>query len=311
MPLQHTFGPHYLKRTRIFIDPDERTTDSKDQFEFVLPLDNLYENVAAIELVNYNIRGSLQTTFVEQQERFPGNNIVDISLTDVATNLQVLDFSVVLSPAGYKNVEEMAKDLTLQFNTQMDAQGHAFFNSSNNVFWTITENTSVNAYNVDHTLDFKIEENLVADTIQATFLFASGTNRDNNASLPLGFTNEDTAVFTVAPTTYYTPQPQFRPELFTFRYVDISIREFPELKPVARVYLTDKEYYSKGNTTVAAVRLLTEPVKEMEEMRVVITLPGGRKPPIEVCSGVDLTFDLIQVSNEVRIPSWTNQLLGY
>jgi hypothetical protein len=311
MPLQQVYGPHYVKRARVFIDPDDRDTRSKDQFDFVAPLDNLYEHVTAIELVNYNIRGTLQKTFVEEENKFPGNNVVDIHLEDVATGLEVLDFAVTINPAGYTTADDMAAALTLQFNAQMDAQAHLFFNSSNSVFWTITENTSVNGNNVDQALDFKIEENHTAGTVQANFLFSSGANKRNNASLPLGFDEVDTSVFTVGATTYYTPQPEYRPEFFVFRYMDINIKEFNEFKPLARIFLTNENLYTKCETTVSGTRILTEPVKHLQEMRIKITLKGGRKPPIEICSGVDLTFDLLQISRETQVPSWTQQLFKY
>jgi hypothetical protein len=302
MPLQTVRGPHYIKRSRIFINPDDRiVTQSKDQFDYTIALDTLYENVTSIELVNYNIRSSLQKTFMEEDGRLPANNLVDLHLEDVATGLEVLDFSVEIPPVGYNDATTMATALTTLFNDQMDAEGHAFFNTTNTVVWTVAVNIDINVSDIDQALTFTIEEGGTPNTIIRDFLFATGENTKNNASVPLGFPMDlDSSI-----------EPTFRPELFPFRYVDVFIKEFNEHSPVARIFLTNDVLFVKKRTTVANTRLLTEPRRRLEEMHVQMYLPRKRKPPIEVCDGVDLVFELLQISPEPHIPSWVDQQLKY
>ena len=315
MPLQTVVGPHYIRRVRIYVDPDLRDPNrSVDQFEFLLPLDNLYEKVASIELVSYNVRRSIQRTFMAQVGTGPaGNNIVDIHMEDVATGLEVLDFALVIEEADYVNGADLAAALTTQLNTQMDAQSHAFHNTGNTVVWTVTFDPDPNILGMDDALVFLVEEGAVADTVQANFLFSSGRNSSSNAAKVLGFTEDDTLVFASGGNTFYNPVPTHTPVLTPFRYLDVFIKEFSELLPVGRVWLTPPETHFFPEVSLAhdTILLNSAPKHRIEELRFDLRLPNGRKPAAEICAGIDLVFDLLLISHEHHIPNWVQQRLEY
>lgn len=314
MPLQssHAHGKEYIRRVRVYVDPDERDRGaSRSQFSFIFPLKNIYENVIACELVDYTVRSRLQRTFVEETGGLPGNNMVDIHMEDVATGLEVLDFTLVIPPETFT---APLASLTSLLNTQMDAQGHAYHNTGNGVVWTVTTLDTQNAKGQDGALQFKVERLATPDTIEASFLFGSGTNRRNSAAAVLGFEpGVDTAPFTDAlGTTWYYPVPDYTTTVTPFRHLNVFVREFPELAPLATIALTSTTDYSVNRQeTPHNTRLLTEPVATLDQLRVDLTLPDGRFPTTEQCGAVDLVFDLLMLSPETSVPRWLKQQFKY
>lgn len=313
MPLESTGAPgeQYIRRVRIHVDPDERDrTRSKSQFSFLYPLNNLYEKVIGIELVDYNVRSGIQRTFVEREGQIPGNNKVDIHMEDVATGLQVLDFTLTIPS---ETLSDPLNNLSGYLNDQMDAQGHAFHNTGAGVLWTVTTETDPNPLGQDSTLQFQVEAGAVANTIEANFLFGTGANVGDSAAEVLGFpAGVDTAVFVDATgTIQYYPIPTHQPTAYPFRYLTVNVREFPELKPLATIFLTDNTSYSLSREGMHRTRLLHDPVKRMEEMRIDLTLADGRSPVTEFCSGVDLVFELLLVAPETTVPGWVEQQFRY
>lgn len=310
MPLDHgsSAGEQYLRRVRIMVDPEERDFDrSEDQFDFVFPLNNTYEHVASIELVDYNVRQTLQTWFTDV---VPANNWVDIYVEDVATGLETLNFSVEFTPSvrdGVRTLVDLALQIQTELNQQMDAQGHAYFNTANAVIWRVDASELGNVNGVAGALIYSIRIGPVPDTIIANFLFGTGANRHRSAARIMGFTDEDTAVFTVGVTTYYNPVPNFIPVMVDDRYLDVIVHQAEEYKPLARIYLTDDTNFERQKLAVKRTRFLTNSIKRLQELSISLRLPGGRKPIYTVGKGVDLIFELLLVASENHVPEWLNQ----
>lgn len=313
MPLQASNPYHgeYIRRVRLHVDPDERDrTRSPSQFSFLYPLKDEYEKVVACELVDYNVRTRLQRTFVERTGDYPGNNHVDIHMEDVATGLQVLDFTLVIPP---ETLTAPLDNLSTLLNNQMDAQGHAYHNTGNGVLWTVTTLATANAKGQDGALDFKVERGATAGTIQATFLFGSGPNTRDSAAAVLGFEpGGDTAPFVDSTgTTWYYPVPQYVTTPIPFRYLNVNIREFSELAPLATIFLTNTTDYSLTREGMHRPRLLVKPARNIYELRIDLTLPDGRYPTPEQCGAVDLVFDLLLLAPESNIPDWVEHEFQY
>ena len=286
----------YIHRQRICVDPDQRDrVRSKSQFSFVLPLEASLEYVVGCELVDYNVRSSLQQTFFAAEPGFPGNNMIDVHMEDAATNAEVLDFTVVIPPGTALT----AANLTTLFNDQMDAQADIFHNTANDVVWAITQEAELNSLNQDNAFQFLVQENGGADTIEATFLFSSGANSANSAAAVLGFDQADT--------TGTVPIPPYQPNTTPFRYLEVRIAEFRELDPVGVIFLTDDASYSLSREGMTRARLLQEPERFLRELRVELTLPDGRTPNPAVISGVDLVLELLVLAPEPAIPRWVQQ----
>lgn len=286
------------------MDPDERDMSrSESQFSFLYPLKDEYEKVVACELVDYSVRKRLQRTFVEATDGKTGNNLVDIHMEDVATGLQVLDFTLVIPPETFTSPIDI---LTSYLNTQMDAQAHPYHNTGNGVVWSVTTLATTNANGIDGALNFNVELASTPGTIAVSFLFGSGANAANSAAVVLGFEpGVDTPLTTDGPVPSYvtTPTP--------FRYLNVTIREFDEHKPLATIFLTDTEDYSLTREGMHRPRLLTAPTRDLYELRVDLTLPDGRYPTPEQCGAVDLVFDLLLLAPESSVPAWVNHQFLY
>ena len=310
MPLEH--GAHgskdtYLKRVRIPVNSELRESTSNSQFDFVFELPSTYEHVASIELVDYNVSHSHQRTF---RDIAPANNTVTVHLASTAGAPQSLTFKVTFTPYTRDTaptITELATQLTSEFNEAMDAQTHAYFNSTDTP-WVITEKVTTNVMGVCNALDFYIFDITNTLPVAATFLF--GSVPTDSAAMVLGFTDSDTSVFTVDGTTYYYPIPSFIPTLVVDRYMDIFIDQFPELRPLARIFLTDDTNYTSSLMAIKDVRLLTTPVPRLEKLTIRLRLPNNRIPMSYIAKGVDLVFELLLVSSENELPLWVDQQLA-
>ncbi len=309
MPLEH--GAHgsketYLKRVRVAVDSELRASGS--QFDFTFELPSTYEHVASIELVDYNVSHSHQRTF---RDTAPANNCVTVHLESTSGPPEELTFKVTFSSQTRDTAPttaEFASQLTSEFNAAMNAQSHSYFNIAGDVVWTITEQVTTNVMGVCNALDFLIYDNNNGIPVAATFLF--GSVPADSAAMVLGFTDADTSVFTIGGTTYYYPVPSFIPTLVVDRYMDVFIGQFPELHPVARIFLTDDTNYTSSLLAIRDVRLLTTPVPRLEKLSIRLRLANNRIPLSYIAKGVDLVFELLLVSSETQLPSWVNQQLA-
>lgn len=310
MPLEH--GAHgrdetYLKRVRLAVNSELRESASNSQFDFVFELPSVFEHVASIELVDYNVSHSHQRTF---RDTAPANNSVTVHLASTSGAPQSLTFKVTFSSQTRDTaptISELASQLTSEFNAAMDAQAHAYFTTAGTP-WEITELVTTNVMGVCNALDFHIYDNINNLPIAATFLF--GSVPAGSSAVVLGFADADTSVFTLGGTTHYYPVPSFIPTLVVDRYMDVFIDQFPELHPVARIFLTDDTNYTSSLLSIRDVRLLTTPVPRLEKLSIRLRLPNNRIPLSYIAKGVDLVFELLLVSSENQLPPWVNQQLA-
>ena len=296
----------YLKRVRIAVNSELRDSiNSRDQFDFIFPLSSVFENIASIELVDYNISGSHQRTF---RDVAPVNNTISVTLGTVSG--PVLNFDVTLTPQTQSTPytqAQLAAQLTIDLNTAMDATGDAYYNTA--VFeWVVTTLATTNAKGVANALNFAVVDTHTVVEVGATFNF--GQPPIGGAAVVLGFPDENTSAFTVGATVYNYPVPSFAPTLIVDRYIDVFVGEFIEHSPVARVFITNDTDFKRNKWSVQAPRLLTDPIRRLDKLSVRLTLPGGRKPLRYIKGGIDLIFELLIVSNEATLPPWLIQTLA-
>ena len=191
MPLFKNDRRAYIRRRRIFVDSDLRLPRSNSEFDFIVPLDNLLENVVSIELVGYNIKMDIQQTFVSATAatiRTPatsGNNIIDVFMDDFATSSHPLSFSVMIPPRNYTSVAALATDLTPLLQAAMIAEATISDAYWLPAIWSATTST------IGEQIYIVYAVTGVVDTV-AVFKFGTGLNRDNSGGGQLGFyTNED------------------------------------------------------------------------------------------------------------------------
>lgn len=326
----------YLRRARLFVNTEERDMiRSKDQFEFVLPLDNTYEQVVSIELVDYAISKKHERYF--RREGLQNNQII-IYLEDKATHTHTLRLTVTIPSHDSTGswVEDVSLMVQTQINNALDACGDAYY--AGNTRFVVTCEDKDLYLGVPRKFIFACEYiGYGFNMIDVSFLFAE---TPNSMAKLLGFEEENITSTTFVrepftptmpdpmgveqpspPTiTVCAPVPSHLPTLTIDRYLDVSIREFPELTPVARLSLThDLEFanvnpfvlYKRNFRAVKGVRLLREPVRRLSQLSVDIRLPNGQKPPLTVHKGVDLVFDILMIAKEQQIPAWMRQVMAY
>lgn len=321
MPLYTNVHKAYVRRKRIFIDSDERDfSRSRSEFDFVIPLDNLLENVVSVELVDFSIKRDLQQTFIEETEDGYGNNIIDVYMNDIATETNPLYFTVTIPPRNYTLLTELATDIQDLLNAAVVATGDAYWIARP---WLVTVNTSpisgIDTGGPDDTLLIQVFDP-TADI--GRFLFQSGANHRNNASVPLGyFDGVDTNVTLLyrptgggATTLIGNPVQNQAAKLSPFRFMDVNIQQVPELQPLARISLDEGYLLSKTEQVDARPRMMTNPIKRMDEMHVICTIGADeqKRPPLSRSrGGIDLVFDVLVIAQEERVPSWMQQEFIY
>ena len=331
MPLYNINTPHYLNRRRIFIDTDLRDPEmSINQYDSVYRLDDLYQKVQSIELVAFNVPRAIFPTFVERQTHEDGtdntgNNLIDIRLRDVPLT-QELVFTVTIPPSYFKTATELSTVLGPLIESTMDAQGDAFFNTGAGVAISLFVDTTTSP-NEKIIYNSAIGGN--STIISMEFLFETGTNVADSAWKVLGFIkNQDAGGYDVDTGGFITndPLPSRAVLLQPYRYIDISIEEFPELSPIARIFVTDESITSdtaflsgqppanaSSYNRLKGPRLLSSnPLRHIDTFHLRIRFEGNVRPLPEFDHlGMDFTFDMLILSPEQAIPCWVEQRLAF
>lgn len=309
MPLQALDAQSYIRRTRLLVNSDQRATSSNSQFDFVFELPSPFEKVIGLEMVGYNMKRDVQQTFYPDQGFFKGNLFIDVYM-DRANALDTpYYFTIELAPRDYTDLADLQADLQAALNDTMDAGGHPTFNTGF-ISWTVTSATTRGVTMIYYELN--------NSSYFGQFLFGSGPNAHRSAAKVLGFVEGvdsnayveyDAGLFGTG--FYNTPQTTSFVALAPWRYIDVHIDEFPELKPVARIPFFDATTTLYERSDASAPRLLEQPVKRLDSMRFRLTLPDGRPPLERSLGGYDLVFDVLTLSPETGIPAWVQQKLVY
>ena len=321
MPLIDLDRPLYIRRDRFYVDSEARTANSRDLFDIEIDLDKRYENVQSVEVSDYNFTRDISPVFIAKTQTANGNNLLDVRMINTL-GPETIEFTVVFDPERrYTDENDLTTDVLTQLNDQMDAQGDPFFNTANNVTWSYNT-AAVGGFGPGAlfiSMKLQITGAVGADT-QGFFLFGSGPSRGNTPARIFGFDEEDTIVLTSLPpplsgiTITNGPTSYHLGFLHPFRYVDVFIREseasFLRDVPTARVFVGDEGYIFTRETT-SRPRLYTNPLHYADALHIKLRLEGDRVPPELSTVGWDLGLDILQLSNEPKIPSWVDQKLIY
>lgn len=258
-----------------------------------------------------------------------GNNMLDVRLTDGALN--TLTFPVTLPVGRYRLIASLVADLPGIIEAAMDAAGDATFNTGNNVAMAAALNTVATAASTATTRDFLFLTSDISGNVASVameFLFASGDNKDSSAWKVLGFEKGKDVGGTASGAATNDPFPTRAATLVPVRFVDVFVDEFPEFQPLQRISLVDNTTpYSFANSVAASLvpvadgaqtrqwidnrtRVLSSfPVRKIRAITVRMEFEGGVLPLAEFDRDFDLTFDLIVLSPEQKVPVWVDQVL--
>lgn len=113
-------------------------------------------------------------------------------------------------------------------------------------------------------------------------LFRTGEHADESAGAILGFEKEDYASTVISDdgtiVTYQITSPN-QVILNPYRYLDILIDQVLEFVPLFRTYVDEENVIRKQEVGTRS-RLLTQPIRKLDELTFRIRLPGGLKPRV-------------------------------
>lgn len=319
-------GPHYVKRTLVFVNSYDRVPSaSVDGYEFTWALEEEIQQVFSIELVQYSIPRNVVSTYLGQVDTFrairegvttlantQSNMVVDMKLVD-ETGTQSVILTGTLDPlpgtglsysGGRLNLPEEIRQATFDMlSVALSNSTHPLLNNTN--------------YNIEVVLD---DNNIMTITAPNQFaltyanvelLFGSGPNRLKQSSVPMGFppfqdTGSGMAVNNLG------ALGSFAVNLHPFRYLDVSIREANEFKPVARIYALDEDQddYVNPCDLPKRCRIMEKPIRNMKTMGIKIRGERGLNLSFYGQTGIYLTFELLSIAQVPKVPSWVIQRLN-
>ena len=323
-------GPHYIKRTLIFVNSDERDpNESEDNFTFTYDLQEGLQQVFSLELVQYHMNRAVTPTLLGQLDQFDvfrtglviripqnSNMMVDfLFLDDTLTNelrfFSTLDpgiFFLSVFPWGGLPLSVPALWIAFIFDVLFRyaaaAVGDPIFGGG--------------AYLPEASIDenFLVKwilpnQNVIPTTYGTiNFLFKTGPNRDNQMSIPIGFKpNLDQYADLTDPQR--ANRSPFTANVRPFTYVDVHLREASEFRPWARIYTLDEQTnnYFQPATTPHRARILKAPIRNMRNLHFEIRTRGGRKLTQLANVGTDLTIEALSIAQVPKVPLWVQQRL--
>ena len=308
MPLQNEKSEkNYTKISRVYTNSSERE-EGGNLYSYRIKLANEVQFVTGIELTSYNLPNEISPSFVAENGSFTGANMVDFYLWDDSSDYSE-QFTVEFPEKKYVYSNSLDESNSY-IDVLADLMGDAI--STSPVFGDAGPfNLTWNPY-----LDAANRTVLGLNTtgsVRWGFTFASGPNSSNTAAYVMGFELADYDSDYNDPDTviYNSITSPNATNLTPYRYVDISLEEARELRPLSRIYVTSDPFYgiTRNEINVTRTRLLSsEPVRILRHLTITITLEGGRPPPANSGSlPHDLGFTIFSLANEETVPDWLKQ----
>jgi hypothetical protein len=309
MPLQTLPSRNYLRCERIHVNSNDRSDQSKSAFDFVVPLDQLYEKVVAFELVSWNVPYATAPCIFSETRLTSPNNLLDVRLTDVPSVVGSRTFAVEMHEAGYATVEDLAIDLENQLMWHMDAEDFEYHTEGAGAVDPVRFRVTHEDGKLNVTSQMRAGAVFVDNSMSVEFLFTSGPNAGSTPATVFGFTTEADTLISTSP-LILGPVSTFPVILSPFRYIDVFLKDVPELKPMARIPLSG-DLYATENHNTNSFRLLTQPIRNIQELHIQLTMVNGADPEPVTTNGFDFVFDLLLLDPNNCVPTWIQQQLAY
>lgn len=341
MPLKFVNTPHYIRRTRVFVDSAQRNTlRSRGPFDYTFDVDEEIQNVVAIELVGWNFNSLYASTFLGRYNTTAPTSAGDIvrSVTPALHTFDILieDENSVESIILQADMEQIVPTLipisqalyALNDRTDVRSITGLYFQF---VFVFLFLNSGLTITPIDTTM--RIEESSTGqlemmffrtagpfEPMPSFFMFKSGPTADDNAGKSLGFIETtDTTLPALTTTTgigsgtNYVATSEFLINQQPLRYVDVTVKEVEEdFTPLARVYLnriTDVNEYIRPSNEGMNTRLLTNPVRRLDRLSINVTIGDNYRLSENIPQSHQLTFDVLSIAQIPSVPTWLSQRL--
>ena len=321
-------SPHYIKRTRVFVNSAEAVEDeSIDNYRFSFPLDEELTDVIGIELVGYQFFRVITPTFLNDLDLFKylkfgtvqrtselSNTLYDIELT-TPDGLNQLVFTGDMSQAvvffitfplsgryvgnGFSQQTEL-----LTFFNVFDV--YARYALANDPVLNDTDFPLAPIRNAHRQVEWILTDAGTSEMGTVRFLFGTGPNKLSQASIPLGYLSD---LDTIPEADTKGALAPFRPNPSPWRHLNLFLKEAEDLQPVARIYPGDDKFpgNSRPYKFPSQTRILKKPVRSMRRMRMELKLDNGRTPAFLGDKGIDFTFDVLSLSQTQKVPEWMRQ----
>ena len=315
MPLLDLDRPLYVRRDRHYVDSDQRSPASRDEFDIITTLPKRFENVQSIEVVNYNIPADIGVTFFAKTNSSRGNNLLDVRLTTDAVAPPVpfreIYFTVVIpAPVSIKTTSELRSFIEDVFTEQLDAQGDPYFNTANGFFFEFYDAYSTGVF------EYTCRNSLRGDETQPMyFLFGTGPNKENGPARILGFDEGTDTIFPLDSPLSLLPFPDrvvvayHQVVLSEFVYADVFIKEMETSlltnTPSARIFLAGPTFFNSSSWLPWRPRLMTSPLQRADTLQIRLEFENRIRPLKTLATdGWDITLDFLMLSNEPSVPLW-------
>ena len=314
MPLASYKAPTYIRCDRLFVNTEDKNrVRSKSNFDVIVELDQLYEKVIAIELSTYNIPFDISPMFSDGSDGRIQNNLLDVRFTTLATaggHPATVTINVDLSNRGFGTFQEVAEFLTDEIESELLLAGVAPFDPLHAVEPFNMDITVVQGCKLSFNAQFtNTGAPIVQPSAQVEFLFTTGPGVGFTPWTVLGFPSDADTILSAIPLINF-PYSVLPLQLSLERWVDVIVEQASELDPVSRVPISGEDY-DTDRFNVTKPRLLTKPIRNMQEIRVRLAMQDGNEPTSVSTNGFDFVFDLLVISPEQCIPSWIQQELQY
>jgi hypothetical protein len=317
-------GPRYVRRTRLFVDSEDRVeAESRDNYRFSYQVRQEIQNVISIELVDFCVPRMVAPTFLDRFDYFrflksgvveetaaDSNTVTDIRFTSedglstldlVSDMARPLDLSLEIIPTAGTPLDEVRIVLyfALDVVARLTIAAHPVLNETNYTFAVTSRN---GATPMLATLENASTPGSFA-TVQ--FRYETGPNHMRQTSEVFGFRpNLDTE-----PGTNNGAEAPFSVNPYPWRYLDVHLAEAAELRPFARIHLQDEVL--PGNTKPVgfprAPRMLKAPVRSLRRLRMDLTFPPDRSPAFLADVGMQFVFDVLSLAQVPQLPEWVHQ----
>lgn len=298
MPLEPVKSQeNYVRVQKFFISSADRTAESKGPYDYVIELTDEVQNVVGIEITGWNFPSDIAPTFVAAGAGSNGTNVIDFEVQGAAGNKVFVAYwpekqyayeNVTVPYLSYVQVLQQIMNQAIAADPDYGVGG-----ANEALFTSVVDPEEITNLNISGT-----------GVTGYRFLFASGTHSEDSAFNAMGWNQIDT------PAALNQSSPG-RTQLRPFRYFDIYMDQFPELRPVKRIYATNNIYYGsvRNDPSLTRTRLLSsQPLRLFKRVRVRLVLEGGVVPPIFEGREHELTLTVFSVSNEIHVPAYMKQL---
>ena len=324
-------GPHYIKRTLVFVNSNNSDpVRSTSNYDFSFNLVEEIQEVFSIELVNFTIPRTMTPTFLGKIDQFAlwktgvivyvpqnSNMLYDLRIEN-ETRTSSLLVSGGLDPgflflglgtvvwSGFP-LDQLVMTLAFLFDLSVRFQLAVF---GDPVFGTGSWGIGA-GFDQNFQLFMGLENSA---PIPPTYgyvsaLFRTGPNKDNQISIPLGFTPDVDQINDGSEDRNALWAPyMLNPTPFT--YVDVFLAQAAENEPWARIYTVDEvTKHSTPKTVPYRSRMLKTPVRNLKFLDFTIRTRGGRVLTEVSNTGMDMTVEVLSIAQVPKVPDWVIQRL--